>query len=55
MRDNNVSIEFDPFSFSVKDLPTRTVIFRCDITDDLYPQARPASEALSSTTPIVML
>jgi malic enzyme len=25
-RDNNVSIEFDPFGFSIKDLPTRTVI-----------------------------
>lgn len=25
-RDNNVSIEFDPFGFSVKDLPTATVI-----------------------------
>ena len=25
-RDNNVSVEFDPFDFSIKDLPTQTVL-----------------------------
>jgi hypothetical protein len=25
-RDNNVSVEFDPFDFSIKDLPTRMVL-----------------------------
>ena len=25
-RDNNVSVEFDPFGFSIKDLPTHTVL-----------------------------
>lgn len=35
--DNNVSIEFDPFGFSVKDIRTGTPIMRCDSTGDLYP------------------
>lgn len=34
--DNNVSIEFDPFGFSVKDLQTGMQIMRCDSTGDLY-------------------
>lgn len=36
-RDNNYSIEFDPFGFSVKDLLTRTVTLRCNTSGDLYP------------------
>jgi hypothetical protein len=35
-RDNVVSIEFDLFSFSVKDLRTRRVIIRCNSSGDLY-------------------
>lgn len=35
--DNNVSLEFDPFGFSVKDIPTGMLIMRCDSTGDLYP------------------
>jgi hypothetical protein len=35
--DNSVSIEFDPFDLSVKDLTSRNVIARCDSTGDLYP------------------
>ena len=35
-RDNPVSVEFDLFGFSVKDLRTRAVILRCDSTGDLY-------------------
>jgi histone deacetylase 1/2 len=53
--DNNISIEFDPFGFSVKDLPTRTVILRCDSTGDLYPLATSMPEALTATAPSVML
>ncbi|KAD7477643.1 hypothetical protein E3N88_00779 [Mikania micrantha] len=35
--DNNLSIEFDPFGFDVKDFPTRTPILRCNSSGDLYP------------------
>ncbi|GKA76737.1 ribonuclease H-like domain-containing protein [Tanacetum coccineum] len=36
VRDNNCTIEFDAFGFSVKDFLTRRVLLRCDITEDLY-------------------
>lgn len=36
-RDNSISIEFDPFGFTVKDLHTRVALFRSDSTGDLYP------------------
>jgi hypothetical protein len=36
-RDNWVSVEFDLFGFSIKDLQTKTVLLRCDSTGDLYP------------------
>ena len=35
--DNNVSIEFNPFGFSVKDIPTGIQLMRCESTGDLYP------------------
>jgi hypothetical protein len=35
--DNLVSIEFDPFGLSVKDLQTRNVIVRCNSSGQLYP------------------
>lgn len=35
--DNSVSVEFDPFGFSVNDLQTGTKIMRCDSMGDLYP------------------
>jgi hypothetical protein len=35
--DNNISIEFDPSGFSIKDLPTRAEMLRCDSNGDLYP------------------
>jgi len=35
--DNNVSIEFDPFGFSVKDFQTGMPIMRCASQGDLYP------------------
>ncbi|KAI3815032.1 hypothetical protein L1987_14684 [Smallanthus sonchifolius] len=34
--DNWVSVTFDPFGFSVKDLKTRIPILRCNSTGDLY-------------------
>ena len=35
--DNNCTVEFDPFGCSVKDLPTRSEIVRCDSSGPLYP------------------
>lgn len=35
-KDNSVSVEFDPFDFSINDLQTGTRIVRCDSTGDLY-------------------
>uniref|UniRef100_UPI0024DE3BB1 GAG-pre-integrase domain-containing protein n=1 Tax=Klebsiella pneumoniae TaxID=573 RepID=UPI0024DE3BB1 len=44
-RDNPVSIEFDAFGFSVKDIRTRRVILHCNSSGDLYtvPAAAPAT------------
>nr|GEV51376.1 ribonuclease H-like domain-containing protein [Tanacetum cinerariifolium] len=43
VRDNNCTIEFDAFGFSVKDFMMRRVLFRCDSTRDLYPITAPSS------------
>ncbi|GJU27522.1 ribonuclease H-like domain-containing protein [Tanacetum coccineum] len=43
VRDNNFTIEFDAFGFSVKDFLTRRVLLRCDSTRDLYPVTAPSS------------
>ncbi|GKA37661.1 ribonuclease H-like domain-containing protein [Tanacetum coccineum] len=37
VRDNDCTIEFDSFGFSVKDFMKRRVLLRCDSTGDLYP------------------
>ncbi|GJZ46817.1 ribonuclease H-like domain-containing protein [Tanacetum coccineum] len=42
VRDNNCTIEFDAFGFSVKDFLTRRVLLRCDSTGDLYPVTSPS-------------
>ncbi|GKC26045.1 ribonuclease H-like domain-containing protein [Tanacetum coccineum] len=42
VRDNNCTIEFDSFGFSVKDFLTRRVLLRCDSTGDLYPVTSPS-------------
>jgi histone deacetylase 1/2 len=55
-RDNNISIEFDPTGFSIKDLPTREVKLRCDSPGDLYPLRLPRHSAfVASSTPSVAL
>ena len=46
-RDNNCSVEFDAFGFSIKDLKTKTVILRCNSGGDLY--TIPPTHASSST------
>ena len=53
--DNNVSIEFDPFGFSVKDLPTRVEILRCNNNGELYPLASSSPQALVTTAPTMEL
>ncbi|GJS47880.1 ribonuclease H-like domain-containing protein [Tanacetum coccineum] len=42
VRENNCTIEFDSFGFSVKDFMTRRVLLRCDSTGDLYPVTAPS-------------
>ena len=51
--DNMVSVEFDPFGFSVKDLATGNIVLRSNSTGDLYPfpsthGASPTSSAPST-------
>ncbi|GJX79741.1 ribonuclease H-like domain-containing protein [Tanacetum coccineum] len=41
-RDNNCTVEFDAFGFSIKDFMTRRVLLRCDSTGDLYPVTQPS-------------
>ncbi|GJW70421.1 ribonuclease H-like domain-containing protein [Tanacetum coccineum] len=48
-RDNNCTIEFDAFGFSMKDYLTRHILLRCDSLSDLYPVTKP------STSPIAFL
>ncbi|GJX09187.1 ribonuclease H-like domain-containing protein [Tanacetum coccineum] len=42
VRDNNCTIEFDEFGFSVKDFMILWVLLRCDSTGDLYPVTTPS-------------
>ncbi|GJV98787.1 ribonuclease H-like domain-containing protein [Tanacetum coccineum] len=42
VHDNNCTIEFDTFDFSVKDFTTRRVLIRCDSTWDLYSVTSPS-------------
>ncbi|GJU58200.1 ribonuclease H-like domain-containing protein [Tanacetum coccineum] len=42
-RDNNCTIEFDTFGFSVKDFLTRHILLRCDSSGDLYPVTKPST------------
>ncbi|GKD36651.1 ribonuclease H-like domain-containing protein [Tanacetum coccineum] len=42
VRDNNCTVEFDAFGFSVKDFMTHRVLLRCDSTKDLYPVTTPS-------------
>nr|GEV61684.1 ribonuclease H-like domain-containing protein [Tanacetum cinerariifolium] len=49
-RDNDVSVEFDAYGFSVRDYQTRRILLRCDSTGDLYP----VTQQSSSQTPVVL-
>ncbi|GKD13147.1 ribonuclease H-like domain-containing protein [Tanacetum coccineum] len=52
-RDNNCTIEFDAFGFSVKDFLTRHILLKCDSSGDLYLVTKPSSlpNALMSLSP----
>ncbi|GKA66197.1 hypothetical protein Tco_0766005 [Tanacetum coccineum] len=43
IRDNNCTVEFAAFGFSVEDFMTRRVLLRCDSTGDLYPVTKPST------------
>ncbi|XP_071700063.1 uncharacterized protein [Rutidosis leptorrhynchoides] len=51
-RDNIVSVEFDPFGFSMKDYLTRQLLLRCDSTGDLYPVTPPSLQHALVTSPV---
>nr|GEX45363.1 ribonuclease H-like domain-containing protein [Tanacetum cinerariifolium] len=40
-KDNNYTVEFDAFGFSVKDFLTHHILLRCDSSGDLYPVTSP--------------
>ncbi|GJY28553.1 ribonuclease H-like domain-containing protein [Tanacetum coccineum] len=46
-RDNNCTIEFDAFGFSVKDYLTRHILLRCDSLGDLYPVTKSSTPLIS--------
>ncbi|GJU59658.1 ribonuclease H-like domain-containing protein [Tanacetum coccineum] len=50
-RDNDVSVEFDAYGFSVKDYQTGQLLLCCDSTGDLYP----VTQQPSSQTRVVLL
>jgi len=49
--DNDVSVEFDPFSFSVKDFQTGTLLMRCSSSGDLYPIPTSQQKAATPSPP----
>nr|GEW15293.1 ribonuclease H-like domain-containing protein [Tanacetum cinerariifolium] len=50
-RDNDFSVEFDAYGFSIKDYQTGRLLLRCDSTGDL----NPVTQQPSSQTPVVLL
>ncbi|GJU13467.1 ribonuclease H-like domain-containing protein, partial [Tanacetum coccineum] len=52
-KDNNCTVEFDAFGFSVKDFLTRHILLRCDSSGDLYPVTQPSitPQAFLSVSP----
>ncbi|GJS23643.1 ribonuclease H-like domain-containing protein [Tanacetum coccineum] len=40
--DNNCTVEFDDFGFSMKDFLTCHILLRCDSSEDLYPVTQPS-------------
>lgn len=53
--DNSVSIEFEPYGFSIKDLLTGRALLRCDSEGDLYPLRLPSATNLHASSTAVLL
>lgn len=51
-RDNNLSIEFDPIGFSIKDLHSKAEMLQCESNDDLYPLWLPPHQALATSSEV---
>ncbi|GJY57106.1 ribonuclease H-like domain-containing protein [Tanacetum coccineum] len=47
IRDNNCTIKFDAFGFSVKDYLTRYILLRCDSSGDLCPVTKPSTSLIA--------
>nr|GEW95363.1 ribonuclease H-like domain-containing protein [Tanacetum cinerariifolium] len=43
LQDNDCTIKFDAFGFSVKEFLTRHILLRCDSSGDLYPVTKPST------------
>ncbi|KAK4338471.1 hypothetical protein RND71_042958 [Anisodus tanguticus] len=54
-RNNFVSVDFDLFSFTVKDLHTGTPLTRCNSTGDLYPITLSSAASSRSHTALVAM
>jgi hypothetical protein len=52
-RDNNVSVDFDPWGFSIKDLRTRMALLRCDSSGELYPLRQSPTTLLPSSSALL--
>ncbi|KAJ9564595.1 LOW QUALITY PROTEIN: hypothetical protein OSB04_000561, partial [Centaurea solstitialis] len=53
--DNSVSVEFDPFGFTVKDLKTGSFLQRCDSDHhDLYPVLPPSPQSAVATANVAV-
>ncbi|XP_076958678.1 uncharacterized protein LOC143634502 [Bidens hawaiensis] len=52
--DSLLSIEFDPFGFTVKDLKTKAPILRCNSSGDLYPLTAPLPKTNSQPTALTV-
>jgi hypothetical protein len=48
--DNNCFVEFDRYGCSVKDLPSRSVIIRCNSSKPLYPLKLPVAHSLVASS-----
>jgi hypothetical protein len=47
--DNWLSIEFDPFGFSIRDLQMKTILLQCDSIGDLYPLRKHTTSTTGNT------
>ncbi|GKA97625.1 hypothetical protein Tco_0825519 [Tanacetum coccineum] len=53
--DNNISFEFDPFGFTMKEFSKGTPLMRCNSSGDLYPLSTTMLRQLTSPSTLVAL